>query len=82
MTPSLQGDDSRPVARLIDDICAALRSAELIDERMRQTASAAAVARVLDARLAQIQASLDRVEARLIALEQELAVMVRPSWPF
>ena len=81
MTPGPQDDDSDPAAGFIDAICAALQSAELIDARMRQTASSAAVARVLDARLAQIQASLNRIEARLVELEHELAVPIKPSWP-
>ena len=82
MTPRLQDDASGTAARFIDDICAALQTAELIDERMRQTASAAAVARVIDVRLARIQASLDRVEARLSVVEHELADLIKPSWPF
>lgn len=82
MIPSPQGDDSGPVAGFIADICAALQSAELIDERMRQTASAAAVAGVLDARLAQIQTSLERIEARLVVVEHKLSDLIKPNWPF
>jgi hypothetical protein len=81
MTPSPQDNDFGPAAGFIDAICAALQSAELIDARMRQTASAVAVARALDLQLAQIQASLDRIEARLVELEHELTVLIRPSRP-
>ena len=82
MPPGQQAHDSASAAVFIADICAALRSVEPIEERTGLVASAAAGARILDARLAQIQASLDRIEARLAEVEHELALLIKPSAPF
>jgi hypothetical protein len=82
VTPSAQGDDPSEVAACIAEVCAALQSEAHAEERTRLVASAAFGVRLLDARLLQIQDSLDRIEAQLGKVEHELAVLVRPSWPF
>jgi hypothetical protein len=82
MTPSPKRDDPGLAAACIADICAALQTAELVEERTRVASRAVIGARLLDARLAQIQAALDRIEARLGEVEHELVLLTRPSWPF
>jgi hypothetical protein len=81
MSPARCCDDPAPAA-LIADICDALHDDGLSDEKMRLAAGAAVGARTLDARLAQIQATLERIDVRLAAVEHELADLIRPSWPF
>ena len=63
-------------ARLIAEICDALQSAARADETAPLAAGALLAAPLpLDARLAQIQTSLERMEARLVELESELAML-------
>jgi hypothetical protein len=62
-------------ARLIAEICDALQSAAGADETAPLGAAVWAAPLPLDARLAQIQTSLERMEARLGELESELAIL-------
>ena len=82
MPPGQQVHDPDLAAVFIADICAALQSVQPIEETTGLAASAAAGARILDARLAQIQASLDQIEARLAEIEHEVTLLIKPSWPF
>jgi hypothetical protein len=81
MHRSAQGDDPGAAAACIADICAALQSAELAEGKTGLAAYAAVGGR-LDARSAQIEDALARIEARLVEVEQELVALTRPSWPF
>ena len=71
-------DEPAAAAALIGAICAVLQE----DGRAEQRARLAAGARACDARLEQLQTALDRIEARLAAVEQEIVLLTRPSWPF
>jgi uncharacterized protein involved in exopolysaccharide biosynthesis len=78
VTPAAHAYDPAAAAALIDEICAVLQDAGRAEQRARLTASAQA----FDARLDQLRIALDRIEARLAEVEQELALLTRPSWPF
>ena len=82
MSPAPSRDEPVAAAAFIAEICSALQSTGLAEEKARLTAGVVAGAGALDARLERIQLSLDRIEARLGEVEHELAVLIRPSWPF
>jgi hypothetical protein len=73
-----RSDDPAAAAALIGEICAVLQD----DRRAEQRARLAASAWAFDARLDQLRIVLDRIAARLAEVEQELALLTRPSWPF
>ena len=81
MTRALPADEHAAATACIAEICTALQSAGLAEDKMRLAAARDHI-RTLDARLQQIQGTLDRMEVQLATVELELAELIRPSRPF